>query len=65
MEIVGGITGAGLAVLILSALIVYRSWKYEQELDSLIWRLDFRDIKLNEDFFSNEQKANRVSVIFF
>lgn len=63
MEITGGIAGGILIVLLIMSLIIYRNWKYEQELDSLLWKVDFRDIQINDD--SNTQnlgtKVTRVS----
>ncbi|KAJ8909843.1 hypothetical protein NQ315_002849 [Exocentrus adspersus] len=34
---------------------LYRNWKYEQELDSLLWKVDFKDIQINEEVNSNSQ----------
>jgi atrial natriuretic peptide receptor A len=48
MEIAGGVAGAGLAILALVGLVLYRNWRYEQELDSLLWKVDFKDIQMNE-----------------
>ncbi|KAF4520109.1 hypothetical protein B566_EDAN010265 [Ephemera danica] len=42
------ISGAVLAVLLVG-LVLYRNWRYEQELDSLLWKLDYRDIQLPSD----------------
>ncbi|XP_014478817.1 PREDICTED: guanylate cyclase 32E isoform X2 [Dinoponera quadriceps] len=47
-EIVGGIVG-GLAFIITAVvLILYRNWKYEQELDSLLWKVNYKDIQIKE-----------------
>lgn len=65
MEISGGIAGGILIVLLIMSLVIYRNWKYEQELDSLLWKVDFRDIQINDD--SNTQnlgtKITRVSTL--
>jgi len=29
-------------------MTVYRSWVYEQELDSLLWKVDWKDIIIND-----------------
>ncbi|XP_023216984.1 guanylate cyclase 32E-like [Centruroides sculpturatus] len=43
-----GITG-GLAIgFLIFSLLIYRYWSYEQELDSLIWKIDYKDIQINE-----------------
>ena len=35
-------------MMIVVLLIIYRNWRYEQELDSLLWKIDFRDIQIPE-----------------
>ncbi|XP_072943513.1 guanylate cyclase 32E isoform X2 [Epargyreus clarus] len=52
-----GASGGTLALLALAALALYRGWRYEQELDSLLWKIDFRDLHLPDD----EQRANKLS----
>jgi hypothetical protein len=47
-EIVGGIAGALLFISVLVVLILYRNWKYEQELDSLLWKVNYKDIEVKE-----------------
>ncbi|XP_011864195.1 PREDICTED: guanylate cyclase 32E [Vollenhovia emeryi] len=47
-EIVGGITGALLLIIAAVLFIIYRNWKYEQELDSLLWKISFKDIQIKE-----------------
>ncbi|XP_014262145.1 guanylate cyclase 32E [Cimex lectularius] len=62
MEVVGGIAGASLAFLIITALVLYRNWRYEQELDSLLWKIDFKEIQMNEELsVTNELKTNRIA----
>ena len=29
-------------------MAAYRAWAYEQELDSLLWRVDFKDLIVRE-----------------
>lgn len=52
-----GACGGTLALLVLAALALYRGWRYEQELDSLLWKIDFRDLHLPEE----DQRANKLS----
>jgi len=33
-------------LILLAGLAVYRNWRYEQALDSLLWKVDYRDIAL-------------------
>lgn len=54
-EIVAGVAGGSALAVLLVALVLYRNWRYEQELDSLLWKLDYRDIQMpsTEDSNSN------------
>lgn len=47
-EIVGGITGGLVFIITVIVLILYRNWKYEQELDSLLWKVNYKDIQIKE-----------------
>ncbi|XP_025987101.2 guanylate cyclase 32E [Solenopsis invicta] len=47
-EIIGGIAGALLFIIAAVVLILYRNWKYEQELDSLLWKVNYKDIQIKE-----------------
>lgn len=59
-EIVGGIVG-GLAFIIAAVvLILYRNWKYEQELDSLLWKVNFKDIQIKEQKKDEVAGANEA-----
>lgn len=43
--------------------MLYRNWKYEQELDSLLWKVDYKEIQLHENDRENScQKQTRVSI---
>ncbi|GFO22234.1 hypothetical protein PoB_004873900, partial [Plakobranchus ocellatus] len=46
---VGGCLGGIGFVLIIILSILYRNWRYEQELASLIWKIDNREIHLQPD----------------
>ena len=50
--------GGLLLVLAVVLLVLYRNWQYEQELDSLLWKVDYRDIQMNED----QQPNNGASI---
>ncbi|XP_063821635.1 speract receptor isoform X1 [Ostrinia nubilalis] len=52
-----GASGATLVLLALAALALYRGWRYEQELDSLLWKIDFRDLHLPDE----EQSTNNLN----
>ncbi|XP_050310703.1 guanylate cyclase 32E [Anthonomus grandis grandis] len=49
VEITGGVAGGLILVTLLVSLVLYRNWRYEQELDSLLWKIDFKEIKFNEE----------------
>ncbi|KAF6204393.1 hypothetical protein GE061_002734 [Apolygus lucorum] len=61
MEIMGGIAGTCAALFVIVSLVIFRNWRYEQELDSLLWKLDFKDIQVNDDL-TMEAKSNRSSI---
>lgn len=64
VEISSGVAGGIFLVFLVVSLVFYRNWKYEQELDSLLWKVDYKDIQINEDSSSNCQgtKNARVSL---
>ena len=46
--------------------MLYRNWRYEQELDSLLWKVDFKEIQMHEnDKENSSQKQTRVSYFLF
>lgn len=41
-----GASAAAIALLTLvAALVAYRHWRYERQLDSLLWRIDYREVQ--------------------
>lgn len=55
--------GGIVVVMSVITFVLYRNWKYEQELDSLLWKVDFRDIQMSDDSNANSigTKISRVS----
>ncbi|XP_076182973.1 guanylate cyclase 32E [Ptiloglossa arizonensis] len=47
-EIIGGIAGGFLLIIAAVVLVLYRNWRYEQELDSLLWKVNYKDIQIKE-----------------
>merc|ERR1740128_252895 len=47
-EIVAGVVGGLVLFLATILLIIYRNWRYEQELDSVLWKIDYKDIQIPE-----------------
>lgn len=53
--------GAMLLIFCIISLILYRNWRYEQELDSLLWKIDFKELTVHEnDKDLSEKKQTRV-----
>lgn len=60
-EITAAIAGGSLLLLGIVSLVLYRNWKYEQELDSLLWKVDYKEIQLHENEKENAgPKQTRV-----
>lgn len=65
-EITAAIAGGSLLLLGIVSLVLYRNWKYEQELDSLLWKVDYKEIQLHEnEKESSGQKQTRVRYTHF
>lgn len=56
-----GVSGFILLVLTVISLVLYRNYKYEQELDSLLWKIDFKDIQMHENDTNAAQKQTRTT----
>ena len=44
LEVGGGMVGLVLVV----GSIFYRNWRYEQELDSLLWKIEYKELQVEE-----------------
>lgn len=60
-EITAAIAGFILLILTIVSLVLYRNWRYEQELDSLLWKIDFREIQMHENDTSGTTKQTRAT----
>ncbi|KAG5320428.1 GCY3E cyclase, partial [Pseudoatta argentina] len=58
-KIIGGILGALLFIITVIILIFYKNWKYEQEIDSLLWKINYKDIEIKE---YTEKRTSQVSL---
>ncbi|XP_039964324.1 speract receptor isoform X1 [Bactrocera tryoni] len=56
-EISASIAGGALVLLGIISLVLYRNWRYEQELDSLLWKIDFREVQMHES--EKEQSSQK------
>ncbi|ESO83957.1 hypothetical protein LOTGIDRAFT_108278 [Lottia gigantea] len=48
LEIVGGVLGGLVFTIIVILLIIYRNWRYEQEIAGLLWKISRSDIKTRD-----------------
>jgi hypothetical protein len=42
--VVGGLVG----VVLLVWSVAYRNWRYEQELDSLLWKIEYKELQVED-----------------
>ncbi|XP_076458574.1 speract receptor-like [Babylonia areolata] len=47
-QIVGGVAGGLTLIGAIIGYLIYRNWRYEQELASLLWKIDYKDITFGE-----------------
>lgn len=65
IEWVFALCGTLVGIASIIVLAVYRNWVYERELDSLLWRIDFKDVILhnnNQAAMHSLNKANPPKV---
>lgn len=61
-EISAAVAGFILLVLTIVSLVLYRNWRYEQELDSLLWKIDFKEIQMHDnEVNSGDKKQTRAT----
>ncbi|KAL5018500.1 hypothetical protein ScPMuIL_004222 [Solemya velum] len=58
-EVLSGVAGGIVLIVVIVAVLVYRNWKYEQDLASLLWKIDYKDITFNSCSF-NDRRAPMV-----
>ncbi|KAL5018501.1 hypothetical protein ScPMuIL_004223 [Solemya velum] len=58
-EVLSGVAGGIVLIVVIVAVLVYRNWKYEQDLASLLWKIDYKDITSNSCSF-NDRRAPMV-----
>ncbi|CAH1968124.1 unnamed protein product [Acanthoscelides obtectus] len=61
VEISSGVAGGVFIVVLVISLVLYRNWRYEQELDSLLWKIDFKDIQMSEENSNNQSMKSRTT----
>jgi guanylate cyclase, other len=60
-EISLGVASFILLILTIISLVLYRNYRYEQELDSLLWKIDYKDIQMHDNDSSGVQKPTRAT----
>jgi hypothetical protein len=53
--------GVALFILVLIMFVFYRNWMYEQELDSLLWKIDYQELILSE-YIPIAAKTSKVRI---
>ncbi|OWF46455.1 guanylate cyclase 32E-like [Mizuhopecten yessoensis] len=49
-EILFGVAGGILLIVVIISVLIYRNWRYEQDLASLLWKIDYKDISMRNQF---------------
>ena len=55
-----GLTLTGLLLLVVIFAAFYKNWSYEQELDSLLWKIDAKDLVVSSVPIANKNKVCRL-----
>ncbi|VEN64593.1 unnamed protein product, partial [Callosobruchus maculatus] len=61
VEISSGVAGSIFLIVLVISLVLYRNWRYEQELDSLLWKIDFKDIQMSEENSNGQSIKSRTT----
>lgn len=48
-------------VLVIIAFALYKAWRYEQELDSLLWKIDLKDVCITDTGPPNKAKVTNIN----
>ncbi|XP_071105845.1 receptor-type guanylate cyclase Gyc76C-like [Haliotis cracherodii] len=61
VEIVFGVLGGMMFVVIIILLVIYRNWRYEQEIAGLLWKIDINDLKTGHNLHQSVDRAKHGS----
>ncbi|XP_067672453.1 receptor-type guanylate cyclase Gyc76C-like isoform X2 [Haliotis asinina] len=61
IEIVFGVLGGILFIVIIILLIIYRNWRYEQEIAGLLWKIDISELKTGHNLHQSVDRAKHGS----
>ncbi|XP_060597382.1 receptor-type guanylate cyclase Gyc76C-like isoform X2 [Ruditapes philippinarum] len=67
-EILSGVTGGLALIVLIIGFLVYRNWKYENDLASLLWKIEYKDIDFKDHFLGTMSskcatKGRRTAVV--
>ncbi|XP_045213178.2 receptor-type guanylate cyclase Gyc76C-like isoform X2 [Mercenaria mercenaria] len=67
-EILSGVAGGLALIVLIIGFLVYRNWKYENDLASLLWKIDYKDIDFKDHFVGTMSskcgtKGRRTAVV--
>ncbi|XP_033751446.1 receptor-type guanylate cyclase Gyc76C-like [Pecten maximus] len=61
LEIIGGVLGGITMVAIIIASVVYRNWRYEQEIAGLLWKIPISEIHMPNHSSSPHERRDSLS----
>ncbi|KAH3862698.1 receptor-type guanylate cyclase Gyc76C-like [Dreissena polymorpha] len=56
LEIIGGVLGGLALVSFIVVLVIYRNWRYEQEIAGLLWKIHREDLKMSESMTNSDRR---------
>ncbi|XP_071497705.1 speract receptor-like isoform X1 [Diadema antillarum] len=62
-QIASGVVGGIVFIICMVLIAVYRNWKYEQELASLLWKIDYSDIQTKRHNGSTMSAISKLSLM--
>lgn len=57
LEILGGVIGGIALVACIVVLVIYRNWRYEQEIAGLLWRINREDLKTSDSTVNDRRES--------
>ncbi|KAK6170897.1 hypothetical protein SNE40_019184 [Patella caerulea] len=64
-EVLGGVAGGVMLVTAIIGYLIYRNWRYEQDLASLLWKIEYKDLSFGDHymqtFHGGRSKPNGLS----
>ena len=60
-----GLSGSAFVFLFIIAVVLYKNWVYEQELDSLLWKIDVKDIIASDVSLTSKTRVCLTNCLTF